>query len=457
MNTLRNGRLISIVTLAMVLLGSSMTTSCFRCSRHRSPAERNTNILNINNTNNVKIDNRTINILIENYQYLTGVYNISKGEKLQDAIYRYNPNLKEIENNTGLGGAKLIGEMSADALGIVKSRPDKDVDLPVGSLHDLKIEEPKNPNNVVYHIIKNNITINVEPIITCENELHETVNWFTTYIGFYVGINLTNITDDGVNVAIEKGQLIEAETEDVQNIVVIDDINVLVPSQSTVKTGVRCWCASPHRGTPKGSRARLTPFVLQAPSNTLKNQTSIWKYISDIKIDPKPLSSSAISSRTSSKTVSNVPSYTSETVSEQPSKRPTSRRKGRNKGKYTLTFYAWGQGRDLGDHESQYGHAFVDIPTIGVVGYGGRVTDHRDLVAYATYKCSVKINEEQLKRVVDKYYEWKNNPPPYVPTRTDCTTFTLDIADAAGIEYGPRIIIQYPSFFLKQLLKHNPQ
>lgn len=160
-------------------------------------------------------------------------------------------------------------------------------------------------------------------------------------------------------------------------------------------------------------------------------------------------------------------------------RRHARKRKGKNSGKpnearnkkYVIVFYAWGAGAPTGLGTSPVGHAFVDIPTIGPVGYtvhaetgedllGGdnvEVIDESNELRYATYRCAVPISEEHLQRVITRYREWKNNPPNYFLGRTDCTTFVLDIADAADIKYGMRIMIQSPAGFLRSLLEHNPQ
>ena len=142
--------------------------------------------------------------------------------------------------------------------------------------------------------------------------------------------------------------------------------------------------------------------------------------------------------------------------SRRHSKERNRRKKRIRNERYIIVFYAWGSGQQLDTRKSTFGHAFVDIPTIGPVGYSGQVTNHTDRVKYAKYRCAIPITEEQLQNVIEKYYEWKNNPPDYDLMFTDCTTFVLDIADAAGINYGPRYIIQSPAGFMKALLKYNP-
>ena len=112
-------------------------------------------------------------------------------------------------------------------------------------------------------------------------------------------------------------------------------------------------------------------------------------------------------------------------------------------------------GDDEISHKSLTGHAFVDIPEIGIVGYSGTVTDHTNYVQHADYEVSIKINETSLRKAQQKYWEWKSNPPAYELAKYDCTTFTMDIADAAGIYYGPRWLIQFPAGFLRELKTYN--
>jgi hypothetical protein len=54
-----------------------------------------------------------------------------------------------------------------------------------------------------------------------------------------------------------------------------------------------------------------------------------------------------------------------------------------------------------------------------------------------------------------EFWEWHNNPPHYTIGRYDCTTFVMDIADAAGIYYGSRWSIQTPVGFMEGLKQKN--
>lgn len=125
-------------------------------------------------------------------------------------------------------------------------------------------------------------------------------------------------------------------------------------------------------------------------------------------------------------------------------------------GRYRMVFYIWHSGDRTPSGKSQFGHSFVFIPQIGYVGYGGVVSDHRASRAYATDSCVVYINEEQLAAAKEKLREWQRITPKYSLGRRDCTSFAMDIADAAGVQYGNRTWIQWPAGFMDGLHQYNP-
>lgn len=134
------------------------------------------------------------------------------------------------------------------------------------------------------------------------------------------------------------------------------------------------------------------------------------------------------------------------------------RRRGETyQGDHNLVFYMWDRG-DLNGvgQESKFGHSFVHIPGLGYVGYGGTVAEDSKSREYATDSCCIYISSEQLQAVYDEYRRWQKFTPDYMLMRHDCTSFVLDIADAAGIEYGTRIEVQWPSYFMKKLKKYHP-
>ena len=191
---------------------------------------------------------------------------------------------------------------------------------------------------------------------------------------------------------------------------VYETINFIIQPHQQVEVTLPVYCAAHKRGSPVGSNVRLTPYVLNAPSSVYKSQQDVWNYI------------------------------------EAPA---------RNR----IVFYCWGVGDLRNGGRSKTGHAFVHIPQIGYVGFGsihgkkeildddGNISDHTNCVKDATDSCVCYITDMQLEKVKSKYYELHNKIPRYKLGRYDCTSFTMDIADAAEIYYGGRkynILAQTP-------------
>lgn len=130
-----------------------------------------------------------------------------------------------------------------------------------------------------------------------------------------------------------------------------------------------------------------------------------------------------------------------------------------------MVFYAWGKGPINDGRRSPTGHAFVYVPKVGYIGYGpahgkwidddGVIFNHQRQVQNAQDSCVIYITNTQLKNVYNKVRVLKKNTPRYYLGHYDCTSFVMDIADAADIRYGKRILIQTPIGFLQELKKYN--
>ena len=131
----------------------------------------------------------------------------------------------------------------------------------------------------------------------------------------------------------------------------------------------------------------------------------------------------------------------------------------------TLTFYAWKRGDITPDgSRSLTGHAFMAINN-DFYGFGvsewkvrwawGTGVIHGDLSEYATVMITFNISVMRAARVRVKIQKWIDDEPDYVMGNTDCTTFVMDIADAAGISYGSRWSIQSPIGFMDRLRDYN--
>lgn len=175
-------------------------------------------------TNNVQIYINDVSA------YNAGSYYIPVGVDIQQTIYQTNPILQQKEQESGLGGSKLIGEMSADAVGIYVSCPMESVAIPIGTPEELHLAPPQDPNNIVLGILNHNISVYLNPIESC--------GIVDALMGIFNGdavspmrvtIDVTNITNITQVVVIEQGQMLEAEKEDVQNIVVCKRAVASVP------------------------------------------------------------------------------------------------------------------------------------------------------------------------------------------------------------------------------------
>lgn len=331
---------------------------------------------------------------------------IMQGTSLRDAFCDADPQMEYNSQKPYLGGPKLIAEMSADAYGINKSRLDEDCYINILPLHQLKLRICDDSFNIYALVYTNVVSIDMCRI--------ESNGFFSS--DFSVIIQLTNNTSQEVVVNIPKGQMIEAERDNVQNVVVKEDKQVVLQPYESKTIRVPALCAAHHRSDPDRSIGRITPYILDAPYNAYKSQQSVWNYIEEPAIN-------------------------------------------------RMVFYAWGRGPLDNGHESRTGHAFVFIPEVEYVGFSsahgdwlddeGVISNHRRQAQYAQDSCVVYITNTQLNNVHYMLEALMSNTPRYHIGYYDCTSFVMDIADAAGIYYGNRLFIQTPMGFIQELKKRN--
>ena len=118
-----------------------------------------------------------------------------------------------------------------------------------------------------------------------------------------------------------------------------------------------------------------------------------------------------------------------------------------------LTFYAWNSGTNA-CLKSDFGHTYVCVE-YNCYGYRTSGMDYETYEGCAKMMVSFNISDAALSRVNQKIREWQNNPVQYSLGRRDCTSFAMDVADAAGISYGSRSSIQWPIGFLERLRDYN--
>ena len=270
-------------SLRLTVLFFSISTcmlfvGCTRCSQHGN-RHRDRGILGRD----------VVNIYIEDYSsYSAGMYIIQAGYSMQEVVFQNNPKLLRMERESTLGGSKLIGEMSADAAGISVSRPSETSEIPIGTPSELKLRSPKDPDNIVIGILKKELNVYVEPIESCGliEGIRDIFSGEATS-PLRVIIDVTNTTQISKHVVIECGQMIESESEDVQNLVVCKREVSNIPPGSTVTMTVKCMCAAHYRKSPIGSAAKLTPWILDAPPSVFEKQQRVWNFLERIKIDAK--------------------------------------------------------------------------------------------------------------------------------------------------------------------------
>lgn len=329
--------------------------------------------------------------------------------RLADLGREVYPELIPIENDI-IGGIKLCSEMSADRNGNFRSttqgeKPTTFYSYEQMGLILLDVSDCDGVPDIVSRVIHGDVSVEIGTV--CNNP---DVFWGEGP-SFQVPITITNNRPEDIDVEVPQGSMLEAENENVQNIVVAKSVSTKLSPSETKTVTVKAMCAARRRGDPVRSKVKLTPFRLNAPSWAYQSKQQLWDWIESNHHTTK---------------------------------------------EYSITFYSWGVGDPNGDGQpSRTGHAFVDIPGIGLVGYGGTVFDHSHLRQNATRSVTVKVSQSDLENAQRKYYEWLNNPGEYVAGQHDCTSFVMDIADAAHVWYGLRWSIQFPATFVHAVNFYN--
>ena len=130
---------------------------------------------------------------------------VPQGYSLQESLQNEAPQLERGWRNPNVGGAKLIAEMSADAVGINTSRCEQNCYINILPLHMLKLRICDDAYSLYTLIYTNVVSIDM-----CQ------IDSYGFFSDFTVKIQITNKTGKDVVVNIPQGQMIEAENEDVQ-------------------------------------------------------------------------------------------------------------------------------------------------------------------------------------------------------------------------------------------------
>ena len=216
--------------------------------------------------------------------YFTQNIEVHQNISFQEALYMKDFSAKNVEQKYGIGGTKLIAEMSADAEGIYCSRyPDRDVNISILSLDQLKLHIDYNKLSVYQQLINQQIVTNSSSVGFLNGpSLAEILENFLNSLltgKLVVHLTIANITNKAVLCEIKQGQMLEAVNENVQNLVVAETYRFSIAANHQTNMDIRVYCAARHRGDPSNSRVRFTPYLLNASSKVYESQSSVWNYI----------------------------------------------------------------------------------------------------------------------------------------------------------------------------------
>lgn len=197
-------------------------------------------------------------------------FHVQSGGRYEEYLLRQYPELEKL-NNHGLGGAKLLGEVFADANGNYKSTSPSDDTITGLELEKIGIGVDNSEDGLPSLINNGEVSAKPSPI----NNDGGTSGFYNI---FALDIELENLTRNEKKVEIRQGLLLETNGDDVQNIVIIKTVSIHLKSHEKQTVRVLAYCASHHRSSPVGHPVRITPFYLMAEESIFLSQTSIWNW-----------------------------------------------------------------------------------------------------------------------------------------------------------------------------------
>lgn len=195
---------------------------------------------------------------------------VQAGERYEDCYIRQYPELERLKDK-GMGGAKLLGEICADANGDNKSTSDNDGIINGPELDRIGISVDDSDDGLPNRINNGDVAAKPSPI----DSRGGISGWYNT---FSLYIEIENLTSREINVVIRRGLLLETIGDNVQNIVVRKTVSVRLKAFEKQTVRVFAYCASRHRSSPEGYHVRITPFYLMAEESAYYSQTSIWEW-----------------------------------------------------------------------------------------------------------------------------------------------------------------------------------
>lgn len=192
-------------------------------------------------------------------------------ERYEDVVCRRWPEFEILKSGNGLGGAKLIGEMSADVFDIYVSQSIESSFFIIFSYNVLGLMIDSSCTSPYKNVDDRKLRIS-------GGRIESVSSLFDSYSTFLVMFAFENLTGQELSICIRQGQMLEVDGSGVQNLVVDKSVSFRLAAYENRRMQISALCASHHRENPTGFVATFTPFVMSAGAEVYSSQESLWAY-----------------------------------------------------------------------------------------------------------------------------------------------------------------------------------
>lgn len=251
----------AVLAIVLILDGKKSSTSLAK-----DPKSNVTNVSNNQVYNSIENE-------IQNIVYNPVNVTINNNERYEDCFLRYYPVLITLKEK-GLGGAKLLGEICADADEKHTSRSPDGGPMSSPKPSDIGVAVDDSDDGLPKRMMDDEVSVETGPV----NIDNDNSGWYSEYSTFCIYITIENKTGMDLDVSIRQGLLLETLGDNVQNLVIRKSVTVRLKAYEKQTVRVVAYCASQHRGSPTGYPVRITPFYLMAEESAYYSQESIWQW-----------------------------------------------------------------------------------------------------------------------------------------------------------------------------------
>lgn len=196
---------------------------------------------------------------------------VASHERYEDVVCRRWPEFEILKSGNGLGGAKLIGEMSADVCDIYVSQSIESSLFIIFSYNFLGLMIDSSCTSPYKNVADRKLRIS-------GGRIESVFSLFDRYSTFLVMFAFENLTGQELSICIKQGQMLEVDGSGVQNLVVDKSASFSLAAYENRRIQVSALCASHHRENPTGFVATFTPFVMSAGAEVYSSQETLWAY-----------------------------------------------------------------------------------------------------------------------------------------------------------------------------------